>query len=133
MQLKTKPDRATISKLLIAKAHDGFRPLPIYYKLGSGEAIVQTLNVTVINTARAVLVTRGYGYKPSAAARTFITRFVDTGEFREDFGALLKSLARLNHEADFNARFSISETELRKPESKARAFPAAEEEYLKKD
>ena len=98
---RPKRDRATIGKSLIAKAYDGFRPLPYYFEKGSGEAVVQTLNVNVINTARAVLVAHGYGYKPSAAARTFTKRFVDTGEFPGRFGALLKTLAHLDHEADF--------------------------------
>ena len=133
MNANIKPDRATIAKLLIAKAHDGFRPLPYYFKKGSGDAVVQTLNVNVINTARSVLVARGYGYKPSAAARTFAKRFVDTGEFPGRFGVLLRTLAHLDHEADFNPRFSISESELHDLESQAGAFLAAAEEYLQKD
>lgn len=132
MNANAKPDRATIGKLLIAKAHNGFRPLPYYFEKGSGDAVVQTLNVNVINTARAVLAAQGYGYKPSAAARTFTKRFVDTGEFPGRFGVLLKRLAHLDHEADFNPRFSISESELHDVESEAGAFLAAVEEYLKK-
>jgi uncharacterized protein (UPF0332 family) len=130
---RSKRDRATIGKALIAKAYGGFRPLPFYFENGSAEAVVQTLNVNVINTARAVLVSHGYGYKPSAAARTFTKRFVDAGEFPGRFGALLKEMARLDHEADFSPRFSISEPELRELESEARAFLAAAEEYLNKD
>ena len=130
---RPKRDRATIGKSLIAKAYDGFRPLPYYFEKGSGEAVVQTLNVNVINTARAVLVAHGYGYKPSAAARTFTKRFVDTGEFPGRFGALLKTLAHLDHEADFAPRFSISEPELREFESEAREFLAAAEEHLNKE
>ncbi len=130
--IKLKPDPATIGEMLIAKAHEGYRPLPIYYKLRNGDAIVQKLNVNVINTARAVLAARGYGYKPSAAAKTFIKRFVNTGEFPVRFGELLKYLSHLDHEADFNIWFSISETECRKLESKALVFLAAAEAYLKK-
>jgi len=130
--VKPKNERTTTAELLIAKARERFRPVGFYLDKGNKEAVVQTLNVVVINAARAVLASRGYGIKPTAAAKTFTKRFVVPGELPEEYGTLLKSLAHLNHEADFNPRFSTSETELKKLASNTRDFLAAAEEYLKK-